>query len=102
VEATGWGLPDCQALCTLKEAQGRNRRGIALVQFHHCSSLSMCTFSAVWFLYEDCGLSAVFRSFETDGLMLSLYPFGNVLGFIHMNSVVLYYWMFKFKKKRAQ
>ncbi|KAB8081922.1 hypothetical protein EE612_003546 [Oryza sativa] len=29
VEATGWGLPVCQACCTPKEAQGCIRRGIA-------------------------------------------------------------------------
>jgi hypothetical protein len=65
--------------------------GPRLHSSRHCrNSLSMCTLSAVWFHYEVCSLSAGFHSLETDGFMLSLYLFGNVLGFIPVNSVGLY------------
>jgi hypothetical protein len=63
--------------------------GLRSQSSRHChSSLSMSTFPAAWFHYEDCGLSAV--SLITDGCMLSVYLFGNVLGFIPINSIVLY------------
>uniref|UniRef100_A0A0E0GQT6 DUF3778 domain-containing protein n=1 Tax=Oryza nivara TaxID=4536 RepID=A0A0E0GQT6_ORYNI len=77
---------DSQDFSSLSPLRRGNRMGIAVLSSvlhaeggprlhssrHYRSSLSMCNFSVVWFQYEDCSPSAVFRSLETDGFMLSL------------------------------
>ncbi|BAF12624.1 Os03g0629800, partial [Oryza sativa Japonica Group] len=83
VEATGWGLPVCRACCTPKEAQGCIRHGIIAAPCR-CATSLLCGFNMKIVALVQ------FSVHWKQMVLCSLYLFGNVLGFIPVNSVVLY------------